>query len=121
MQRAPPGSMISVLVSEKEIHRYLKPFNEVSVAAVNGRSVSVVSGPCKAIADLQRHLEAQGVPCKHLVTSHAFHSAMMDGILDDFGNGSPAHRAEGASHTLSLQCLWNLDFCCQGDEPRLLG
>jgi acyl transferase domain-containing protein len=86
MQGLPRGSMISVLVSEEEIRRRIDGVRDLSVAAVNGPSISVVSGPCEAIADLQRRLEAQGVSCQRLFASHAYHSAMMDRIVDDFRN-----------------------------------
>jgi acyl transferase domain-containing protein len=41
----------------------------------------VASGPHEAIAKLQAELEKDGITCKLLVTSHAFHSPMMDAIV----------------------------------------
>ena len=56
----------------------------LSLAAVNGRSSCVVSGPDVAIAELERRLAERSIATKSLRTSHAFHSAMMDPIVDAF-------------------------------------
>jgi acyl transferase domain-containing protein len=44
----------------------------------------VVFGPEAAIRDLEARLGADGVGCKVLATSHAFHSPLMDGALEPF-------------------------------------
>src|SRR5207253_4629290 len=41
-------------------------------------------GPDEAVAALQKELETGGIVCRRLHTSHAFHSAMMDEILEPF-------------------------------------
>ncbi|MEZ4740700.1 MAG: hypothetical protein R2818_15400 [Flavobacteriales bacterium] len=41
----------------------------------------VASGPKEAIEKLQAELEKDGITCKLLFTSHAFHSPMMDVIV----------------------------------------
>jgi acyl transferase domain-containing protein len=56
----------------------------VSLAAVNEPERSVASGPEAAVAALERTLEERGVSHRRLHTSHAFHSAMMDPVLDRF-------------------------------------
>ncbi len=78
----PPGSMLTVRCHASEIETRL-PAN-IQLAAVNSPSLCVVSGPTEAIARFQRTLEHEQVPCKKLHTSHAFHSAMMDPIIDAF-------------------------------------
>jgi non-ribosomal peptide synthase protein (TIGR01720 family) len=83
MQELPHGLMLSVLLPEEEILPLLRD-NDLSLAAVNGPALCVVSGPVKQINNLSRRLEERGVDCKTLHTSHAFHSAMMDPILDAF-------------------------------------
>ena len=82
MQALPPGSMLSVQLSEAELLPLLG--RELSMAAVNGPAACVVSGPAEAMAALERRLDASGVRHRRLHTSHAFHSAMMDPILDTF-------------------------------------
>lgn len=83
MQGLPHGSMLAVTLSE-EMLRPLLP-DEVDLAAVNAPGMCVVSGPDAAIRELQDDLALQGVGARPLHTSHAFHSAMMDPVLDEFG------------------------------------
>ncbi|HEU4536310.1 MAG TPA: acyltransferase domain-containing protein, partial [Polyangiaceae bacterium] len=78
----PPGSMLGVALPEGELTPLLGP--SLSLAAVNGPSACVVSGPSVAIDTLTAALAARGVASRRLQTSHAFHSAMMDGGLDAF-------------------------------------
>ena len=44
----------------------------------------MVSGPTDAIQRFALELEKQAIPCRLLRTSHAFHSAMMDPMLESF-------------------------------------
>ena len=82
MQQMPAGTMLAVRLPENE----LKPlFNgDISLAAVNARSLCVISGSPAAMATAQRTLVARGVACTPLQTSHAFHSPMMEPILQPF-------------------------------------
>jgi len=82
IQRMPAGSMLAVMLSEKEMAPLLG--TELSLAAVNGPSFCVVSGPKEAVQALERLLSEKKVDCRYLHTSHAFHSQMMDPILDEF-------------------------------------
>ncbi|MFB2983004.1 type I polyketide synthase [Microseira sp. BLCC-F43] len=82
MQQMPPGSMIAVPLSERELQPYLG--NNLSLALINGPSRCVVSGTGEAIDGLEKQLAAQGVEGRRLYTSHAFHSEMMEPVLDSF-------------------------------------
>ena len=82
MQELPGGSMLAVPLSEKEVQPYLN--REISLSALNSPSFCVVSGEREAIEDLQEQLSKKSVECRLLHTSHAFHSKMMDPILDTF-------------------------------------
>ncbi|HEV2844100.1 MAG TPA: type I polyketide synthase, partial [Thermoanaerobaculia bacterium] len=82
MQSLPAGAMLAVPLPEEEIVPLLGP--ELSLAAVNGPARTVVSGPEEAVAGLETELARRGTPGRRLHTSHAFHSAMMDPILDAF-------------------------------------
>ncbi|MHC5831822.1 MAG: acyltransferase domain-containing protein, partial [Nostoc sp.] len=53
-------------------------------AAINSPSSCVVSGSSDAIATLQNQLSSQEIECRLLHTSHAFHSVMMQPILEPF-------------------------------------
>jgi len=82
MQELPPGGMLSVRLSESELRPRLN--GHLSLAAVNAPSLCVVAGPFEALDEMERQLSTEGVVFRRLVTSHAFHSAMMDPILEPF-------------------------------------
>jgi amino acid adenylation domain-containing protein len=82
MQSLPAGSMLSLPVPEKEIRPLLN--GKLSIAAVNTSSLCVVSGPSEAVDELENKLALRGIEGRRLHTSHAFHSAMMEPILDPF-------------------------------------
>lgn len=82
MQDLPPGSMLSVRKPASQVSEYLEP--GIDLAADNGPALCVVSGPSEAINDLADRLETDGIACSRLHTSHAFHSAMMDPIIEPF-------------------------------------
>ncbi|MUG94914.1 SDR family oxidoreductase [Scytonema sp. UIC 10036] len=82
MQQLPGGAMLSIGLPEKEVQELLK--QEVSLAATNAPSSCVVSGSTEAIDQLQQKLQQIGVNCRRLHTSHAFHSQMMEPIIETF-------------------------------------
>jgi acyl transferase domain-containing protein/acyl carrier protein len=85
MQQMPAGSMLAVRLSAEEVESHLEGKPEISIAAVNAPRMCALSGPSAAIRAIQSSLEARGVDCRPLHTSHAFHSSMMDDVLDRFG------------------------------------
>jgi amino acid adenylation domain-containing protein len=84
MQSIPPGSMLSVPLSEEELKQVLRGHEDIALAAVNTTGGCVVSGPHSAINDFAALLEKKGNKTRKLHTSHAFHSRMMDPILSEF-------------------------------------
>ncbi len=82
MQELPAGSMLAVPLAEDELAGRLEA--QLSIAAVNAPGRSVVSGPTAAVDALRERLEGEGIVCRPLHTSHAFHSAMMAPILAPF-------------------------------------
>ena len=77
------GSMLSVRLPARDLAVRLPA--ALAIAAENGPSSCVVSGTTQAIDAFARALEQTGVLCRKLQTSHAFHSSMMDPMLDAFG------------------------------------
>jgi amino acid adenylation domain-containing protein len=82
MQALPPGAMLSVRQAAAAIEPRLPP--GLALAASNGPELCVVSGPAAAIDDFEAALTRDGIACKKLFTSHAFHSAMMDPVVAPF-------------------------------------
>ena len=82
MQQLPSGAMLSIQLPEEEVEQLLD--GEISLAAANAPTNSVVSGSTEAVDKLQQELQQIGVSCRRLHTSHAFHSQMMEPIIDTF-------------------------------------
>lgn len=82
MNALPGGSMLSIAVSPGEIASFLN--DRISLAAVNGPEQIVVSGDLEAMDELMLKLNNADISFVKLHTSHAFHSAMLDPILDEF-------------------------------------
>ncbi|HSL82457.1 MAG TPA: type I polyketide synthase, partial [Thermoanaerobaculia bacterium] len=76
MQELPPGAMLSLPLPEAEARA--RAGEELDLAAVNGPSSCVLSGPAVAVEALRTQLEDEGVGARLLETSHAFHSAAME-------------------------------------------
>lgn len=82
MQSMPEGSMLSLPLNREGVEKYLSA--EIALAADNGPANTVLSGKTDAIDALIEQLEKDGITSRKLVTSHAFHSTMMNPILAEF-------------------------------------
>ena len=80
IQELPAGAMLAVPLSEGEVSPLLG--GRVCVAAINGPSLSVLSGRPDAVAEIEAELREREIPCRTIPTSHAFHSKMMNPIAD---------------------------------------
>ncbi|MBE3561915.1 MAG: acyltransferase domain-containing protein, partial [Ktedonobacteraceae bacterium] len=79
------GAMIAVFAEPSQLEAVLAPFaDQVTIAAINGPKNTVLSGEREAIQAIQRRLEAEGVLAHPMVVSHAFHSPLMEPMLDIF-------------------------------------
>ena len=83
MQALPAGAMLAVPFSEDEARLVVSDGN-LSLACVNGPRACVISGTVQEIDRLEKRLNGDGMACRRLKTSRAFHSAMTDPILAEF-------------------------------------
>jgi len=86
MQQMPPnGIMAAVFAPADRVEAALEAHEgRVVIAAFNGPENTVISGEQPAVEAVVAQLDAEGVRATRLVTSHAFHSPLMDPMLDEF-------------------------------------
>ncbi|MFD7507682.1 SDR family NAD(P)-dependent oxidoreductase [Streptomyces sp. NPDC059850] len=83
MQELPPGgAMVAIQATEDEITPELT--DQVAIAAVNGPGSVVISGDEQAVTGLAATFKDRGRKTSRLRVSHAFHSPLMDPMLDAF-------------------------------------
>jgi phthiocerol/phenolphthiocerol synthesis type-I polyketide synthase E len=102
MQSMPRGSMLAVSMSEADATCLLH--EDVDLAAVNAPNQCVLSGSEPRIKHLQETLARKGVRSVRLQTFHAFHSRMMNPILETFS----AEVAGMARHTPTIPWISNV-------------
>ncbi|MFG1949439.1 SDR family NAD(P)-dependent oxidoreductase [Nonomuraea sp. NPDC048826] len=79
-QLPPGGAMIAVHATETEVTPLLT--DTVAIAAINGPTSLVISGEHDATHQLAARLSR---PSRALTVSHAFHSPLMDPVLEELG------------------------------------
>ncbi len=84
MQALPRGgAMAAVLATEERVAELVaRAPDRLAVAALNGPGNVVLSGAEEAVSAALRELEAEGFAAKRLTVSHAFHSPLLDPMLD---------------------------------------
>ena len=92
MQSLPrDGEMAAVFAGEAEVGQALAAYtDQVSLAAINGPQNVVVSGLRAGVQAVLKALRAQGIDSTPLKVSHAFHSPLMEPMLDDFERAASA-------------------------------
>ncbi|MGF1539546.1 MAG: beta-ketoacyl synthase N-terminal-like domain-containing protein, partial [Pleurocapsa sp.] len=79
------GMMVAVFAPEAQIRPWLEHSDRrIDLAAVNTPQATVISGVNTKVQEIVTQLESQGIGTKVLTVSHAFHSLLLEPILDDF-------------------------------------
>jgi pimaricinolide synthase PimS1 len=79
------GAMVAIEASEAEVSESIEgKEDELSIAAVNGPRAMVVSGAEQAVAKVEAHWSEQERKTKRLTVSHAFHSPLIEPMLEEF-------------------------------------
>ncbi|MFZ9271414.1 MAG: type I polyketide synthase, partial [Prochlorococcaceae cyanobacterium] len=89
MQALPKGGgMVALIAPAQQVEELIaaspKAAAQLAIAAYNGPTNTVVSGPSKALDALAAVAQSAGIACHPLAVSHAFHSPAMAPMLQDF-------------------------------------
>jgi acyl transferase domain-containing protein len=86
MQALPrTGKMLSVTASRERVEQILVEYpSTLSLAAINGRERVVVSGMADAVDELHERLQRERIHSEPVKVSHAFHSQLLDPMLEEF-------------------------------------
>ncbi|RRR71697.1 MAG: acyltransferase domain-containing protein, partial [Candidatus Viridilinea halotolerans] len=79
------GAMLAVATSEARVREVIAPHTgAVSIAAINGPTSVVISGEGEVVRALGASFAAEGIKTNELTVSHAFHSPLMEPMLEEF-------------------------------------
>ncbi|NUS86090.1 MAG: acyltransferase domain-containing protein [Streptomyces sp.] len=79
------GAMTALEATAEEATEALAPYDgQVAIAALNAPTSTVISGPADLVAEIGAAWKERGRRIKALTVSHAFHSPLMEPVLDDF-------------------------------------
>jgi len=79
------GAMGTIFANEATVKSLIEKYSvDVSIATINAKESYVISGERAAVDKILADAEEQGIRIKRLKVSHAFHSKMMEPIMEDF-------------------------------------
>jgi acyl transferase domain-containing protein len=79
------GAMAAVFAGEDRVRATIASYTDsVSIAAINSPLNTVISGKAGDVRVVLDRLKQEGVEAKLLTVSHAFHSPLVDPMLDEF-------------------------------------
>jgi acyl transferase domain-containing protein/acyl carrier protein len=116
MQALPhDGEMVALRCGEERVAAALKAYaGDAWLAAVNGPADVVISGRREAVRAVCAALDREGIQGKPLRVSHAFHSGLMDPMLDAFERAASAVRYERPH----IPLVSNVTGAVAGDEIK---
>jgi len=109
----PGGQMAAIFAGEIEVLDAINNYqSQISIASINGPENVVISGDGSAIEAICQTLSDQKIRSRVLNVSHAFHSPLMEPILDEF-----KQVAEGFSFSEpQIRLISNVTGQLAGDE-----
>ncbi|MHC5609966.1 MAG: type I polyketide synthase [Nostoc sp.] len=86
MQKLPnDGIMVALTASQERVAAAISEYaGKVAIAAMNGKTSTVISGEAQAVKAVTAKFEAEGIKTLQLQVSHAFHSPLMEPIIAEF-------------------------------------
>ena len=79
------GAMAAIEATEAEVAESIAGKDkELAIAAINGPTSTVISGAEDAVEEIQAQWDQKGRKTKRLSVSHAFHSPLMEPMLEEF-------------------------------------
>jgi len=87
------GTMLAISAAPEQVQRWLQGKEaDVAIATVNGPHAVVISGRAEAVAEVGAMAQTAGRQIKALEVSHAFHSPLMDPILNELKQAASSMR-----------------------------
>ncbi|MDP8228391.1 MAG: SDR family NAD(P)-dependent oxidoreductase [Candidatus Electryoneaceae bacterium] len=110
MHSAPgDGAMGVVFADVEDVKEAIEPYlDRISVAAVNAPNTVTISGESTTVAIILNHFKSSGVKTRELAVSHAFHSPLMDPIINEF-RGIAEQVEYSLPTTQFISCLTGLE------------
>ncbi|MGW1221424.1 type I polyketide synthase [Streptomyces californicus] len=83
-ERSAPGAMVSAFVPRDRVRELLAAVPGLELAVVNGAAHHVLGGAPEAVEAVRALLAARGEAYEVLAVDRAFHTALLDGALEEF-------------------------------------
>ncbi|MEU6499527.1 beta-ketoacyl synthase N-terminal-like domain-containing protein [Streptomyces californicus] len=83
-ERSTPGAMVSAFVPRDRVRELLAAVPGLELAVVNGAAHHVLGGAPEAVEAVRALLAARGEAYEVLAVDRAFHTALLDGALEEF-------------------------------------
>ncbi len=123
MQELPrDGAMAAIFANKSRVLDAIAPYTDrVSIAAANGPENIVISGQEAALQAILEQFAAEGIKSSRLAVSHAFHSPLMEPMLDAFNKVASSVRyskpkisliSNVTGQTATLEQIGNADYWC---------
>jgi len=107
-----PGSMVSVFEKESVIKEAIEEFGyeeEVSVAAINGVTHTVISGYEDEVDDITEYFSQMNIKTKKLNVTDAFHSPLMDPAVEELNKWIESKDDAKFRQDLKVKFISNVD------------